>query len=85
MRYLARKFNMYGTDNKEATQCDIIMEALLDFKNGLKRDDVIGSVTTGLTKCGPRLERILLSNKSNKTSGGKKFLVGEGLTFGKCV
>jgi hypothetical protein len=79
VRHLARKHNMYGADNAEATQCDIIMESLLDFKNGLKRDDIVGSCAKLLEKYGPRLERVLNSN----TAGGKKFLVGNGLTFGE--
>jgi len=79
VRYLARKHNMYGSDNAQATQCDIVMETLLDFKSGLKRDDIVVSITKSLEKYGPRLERVLNSN----VLGNKKYMVGDGLTFGE--
>lgn len=38
VRYLSRKHGLYGKDNAEATKCDIIQEALLDY-GGQKEND----------------------------------------------
>lgn len=77
VRYLARKHNMYGSSNIEATQCDIIFDGIMDFKSKLVMKEVKASFETALQKYGPRFQRILSSN----TAG--KFFVGSGLTFGK--
>ena len=78
VRHIARKHGMYGSNNAEATQCDIIMEGLQDFRSGLKREDVQGSLKVALKKFGPKFERILRSNQ-----GATQFLVGDGMTFGR--
>lgn len=80
VRHLARKHNMYGANNAESTQCDIIAECILDFIGSLSRKDMQGSLIAALTKCGPKFERML---KSNKTKSG--FFVGSGMTFGKYI
>lgn len=39
VRYLARKHNLYGEDNAEATKCDIIQETLLDYAGKPENDE----------------------------------------------
>ena len=78
VRYLARKHNMYGANNAESTQCDIIAECTLDLIASVSRADVQGSLTAALKKCGPKYERILTSNNT-----GSGFFVGSGMTFGR--
>lgn len=68
VRYLARKHGLYGKDNAEATQIDIISDSLLDFGGGGKN----ALEKKSQDKYLPRIERAL---------GGKAFLVGDRLSF----
>lgn len=67
VRYLARKYGLYGNDNAEATQIDILSESIIDFGGGAKEEK-------NQDKYMPRLERCLRGG-----SGG--FLVGGSLSF----
>ena len=68
-RYLARKHGLYGSDNAEAAQIDILLDGLQDFA-GQASDEA------AQTKYLPRLERAL---------GGQTFLVGGALSLADVV
>eukprot|EP01052_Picozoa_sp_SAG31_P020715 SAG31_NODE_1571_length_7851_cov_8.714525_2_plen_233_part_00 len=68
-RYLARKHGLYGAENAEATQIDILVDGMQDFAGrGLEEDSQL--------KYLPRLARAL---------GGNSFLVGDSLSLADVV
>lgn len=74
VRYLARKHGLYGRDNAEATQIDIISDSLTDFdtfggRGGAMKEE------KARDKYLPRIERALRSN------GGGTCLVGGARSF----
>eukprot|EP00933_Yihiella_yeosuensis_P014577 TRINITY_DN13016_c2_g5_i1.p1 TRINITY_DN13016_c2_g5~~TRINITY_DN13016_c2_g5_i1.p1 ORF type:complete len:267 (+),score=38.26 TRINITY_DN13016_c2_g5_i1:45-803(+) len=69
VRYLARKHGLYGKDNAESTQIDIIFDSLVDFgANGDARKKKMQE------KYLPRIERVL-------RGGSDGFLVGGNLSM----
>lgn len=77
-RYLARKHKLYGADEAEMVQCDIISDCYLDWKAALKFNDYGEHYGATLKKFMPRFQRFI---DSNPTHSG--YLVGSSLTFGK--
>ena len=77
VRYLARKHKMYGSDETETVQCDIIAECYNDWKMALKSNDNGESFGIALKKFMPRFQRFI---DSNNTKSG--FFVGKTVTFG---
>ena len=65
VRYLARKHGLYGTDNADATQVDIVFDSLVDFaadgdaRKQEKQDKYL-----------PRIERVLRASEGGYLVGG---------------
>lgn len=77
VRYLARKHNLYGADDVEMVQCDIIAECFNDWKAQLKFNDYGEHYGVTLKKYMPRFQRFI---DSNPTHSG--YFVGQSVTFG---
>ena len=73
MRYIARKHALYGSNEIEAIQIDMVVEGILDFKGKLKGDEA--SFYDAMDNYGPKFERIL---RTNTTSN---FLIGKNCSF----
>lgn len=73
MRYIARKHGLYGSDEIEAAQIDMVAEGILDFKGKLKGDE--NSFYDAMNSYGNKFERILRTNKKSD------FLVGDTCSF----
>ena len=72
VRYLARKHNLYGADNEDATRIDILAEGASDFASAALHGKDEASCTAACAKYLPRFERAMASTK---------FLAGDRLSF----
>ena len=73
MRYIARKHGLYGSNEVEAVQIDMVAEGILDFKGKLKADE--SSFYDAMDSYGAKFERILRTNTASD------FLVGNSCSF----
>ena len=89
MRYMARKHDMYGSNAREAYQCDMIADGLADFRKSFtsfdnyrlrKRDEAgyLAQVTTLLPKYLRPLEEMLKASNGGEKKG---FLLGEKIAY----
>jgi len=83
IRYIARRYHLYGENLKDETQCDMLFDGIMDSSDFLDYPFKEDKEAWKMNNIRPKIDRYypIFESLLSKNQQGKGFLVGKTLTF----